>query len=253
MNVILCENYDDLSRNAAAMIETYVRANPTCVLGLATGGTPLGTYQKLILGHEQKGTDYSRVSAFNLDEYVGLEASHPQSYHTYMQEHLYRYINVDAIRQYIPNGKAVNMEDECERYESLLDEIGPPDIQLLGIGENGHIGFNEPGSDLDGLTHTVELAESTRQANARYFPSIEDVPKRAITMGIGSILKSKHILLLASGSRKAMAIKRLVSEEVQSTFPASVLHQHPHVTLLVDRLAYQLVEEMKDEEKERLG
>lgn len=242
MNVKVMKDYEDLSQIAANEIEEQVKAAPASVLGLATGGTPLGTYKHIIKGYEQKGIDYSNVSALNLDEYVGLDKSHPQSYHLFMKEQLFDHINIKSDNTYIPDGKTKSLYQECKRYESIIDEIGPPDLQLLGIGENGHIGFNEPGSSFNSLTHIVNLEVSTREANARFFQSFDEVPKQAITMGIGSILKSKKIVLLASGERKAEAIHRLLNGPLDEQFPASALHRHNNVTLIVDQAAYQLVE-----------
>lgn len=242
MNVKVLENYEELSQLAASLIEQQVQEHPQTVLGLATGGTPLGAYKHVIRGYQQGNVDYSNVSSINLDEYVGLDKTHSQSYHLFMKEHLFDHINIQDDHTYIPDGKTSSLYQECKRYEGIIDEIGPPDLQLLGIGENGHIGFNEPGTSFTSLTHIVNLEVSTRQANARFFSSFDEVPKQAITMGIGSILKSKQIVLLASGERKAEAIKRLLEGPVDEQFPASALHDHKNVTLLVDQASYQLVE-----------
>ncbi|MCA0970911.1 glucosamine-6-phosphate deaminase [Halobacillus litoralis] len=242
MNIIVTETKEQLSEQACSIFEAQVKADPESVLGLATGSTPLGTYEKLIEGYKKGNADYQRVKTLNLDEYVGLGPDHPESYRTFMEENLFGHLNIDAANTYIPDGTADDLEKECLRYEEVIEKVGPPDIQLLGIGENGHIGFNEPGSSFDTPTHIVELAASTREANARFFPSIEDVPKQAVTMGIRSILKSKRIVLIASGERKARAIERLLAGEIDEAFPASALKNHDDVTLIVDRNAYQFVD-----------
>ncbi|MGP4060181.1 glucosamine-6-phosphate deaminase [Halobacillus sp. H74] len=238
MEVIIVNDYEQLSQRACDIIVEQVHMNPESVLGLATGGTPLGTYRELVQANGNGKIDFTHVSTLNLDEYIGLDSSHPQSYRQFMKRELFDAINISETRTHIPDGRPDDLEEECRRYEALIEAIGPPDLQLLGIGENGHIGFNEPGSDMDGETHIVELTESTRAANARFFDKDEDVPAHAITMGIRSILKSKRILLLASGERKARAIKRLLQGEKDVNFPASALLAHPHVTLVMDQAAY---------------
>jgi glucosamine-6-phosphate deaminase len=177
-----------------------------------------------------------------LDEYRGLGREHPNSYHAFMRKYLFDHIDIPMENVHLPDGEAVSVEAECGRYEALIDELGPPHLQILGLGTNGHIGFNEPGTPEDSLTHCVELEDSTRKSNARFFDSPDDVPTHAITMGIASILKSETILLLASGEKKAPGIKRLLSKDISADFPASYLWKHPNVTLIVDREAYQLVE-----------
>jgi glucosamine-6-phosphate deaminase len=234
MNIVSVKDYQELSEYTCNEIEGVVRANPHSVLGLATGGTPLGTYQEIIKGYEKRNIDYRHVTTLNLDEYIGLGRNHPQSYYAYMMENLFKHINVSPDHIHILNGNAEGLDSECHRYERLIEEIGPPDLQILGIGENGHIGFNEPGTSFQSETHIVELAESTRRANARYFSSLDEVPQYAITMGIESIMKSKRILLLASGSHKAKAVKTLLELKPDENFPASVLKGHGDVTLVVD-------------------
>ncbi|MFD2923269.1 glucosamine-6-phosphate deaminase [Halobacillus naozhouensis] len=239
MNIIVTKDYKELSKKACEYIEEQVKGKPNSVLGLATGSTPLGTYQELEEGYRSGSADYQDVYSLNLDEYVGLDKIDPQSYHFFMNKHLFHSINIDPDHTYIPNGKASDLAYECERYEQLIEEIGPPDLQLLGIGQNGHIGFNEPGTSFDSETHIIDLSASTREANARFFNSIEEVPHQAVTMGIKSILKSKKIVLLASGEEKAEAIKRLLRGEQDESFPASALNKHDHVTLIVDEPAYK--------------
>ncbi|KIL49533.1 glucosamine-6-phosphate deaminase [Jeotgalibacillus soli] len=242
MNIIVADHYEALSKEAAKIIEEQLQTKLGSVLGLATGSTPLGLYEELIQGHRERDVSYKHVHTLNLDEYVGLDKHHPQSYHVFMNKRLFNHINIPLKQTHIPSGDASSLLDECKRYELVIDEVGPPDIQVLGIGQNGHIGFNEPGSSFAGITHITELAHSTREANARFFSSPEDVPTHAITMGIKSILKSKHILLLASGAKKAAAIQRLLTGEANEAFPASALYGHPNVTLIVDKEAYKEME-----------
>ena len=181
------------------------------------------------------------MRTINLDEYLGLDKGHPESYRTFMTENLFNKIDIVTENTYIPDGTPDSAEEECLRYEQVIDSVGPIDLQILGIGKNGHIGFNEPGTDSNSLTHVVELVASTRESNARFFPSIDEVPTHAITTGIKSILKSKEIILMASGKEKAEAVKILLSKDVNERFPASILWNHDNVTLIVDQDAYELV------------
>lgn len=243
MEVIVTNNYEELSRKAAEIIDSQLKKEPASVLGLATGSTPLGTYKELVKSYEKGQTDYSGVSTLNLDEYVGLSPDHHQSYRCFMDKHFFDLINIPKENTYVPDGRAEDLAEESSRYEQIIDEIGPPDLQLLGIGENGHIGFNEPGTSFESGTHVVELTPSTRQANARFFDTMEEVPTYAVTMGIHSIHKSKRIILLASGKHKAEAIRQLIYGEEDEQFPASSLKRHPDLTLIVDQEAYALVNE----------
>lgn len=243
MNIEVVENYEEMSRRAAEIVELQVLGKPHSVLGLATGSTPLGLYDKLAEGVKERKVSYEQTKTINLDEYLGLGRSHPNSYHRFMCEHLFERIDVQMRNTYLPDGKARSVEEECQRYEALIDRLGPVDLQILGLGTNGHIGFNEPGTPQNSLTHCVELDESTRKSNARFFESPEAVPTHAITMGIASILKSERILLMASGKKKAPAVKRLLEKRVSEEFPASVLWNHENVTLIVDQEAYQLVDQ----------
>ena len=240
MKLIRVENYDEMSSRAAQLVEQQILENSHSVLGLATGSTPLGLYEKLIEGVRERGISYRHVQTVNLDEYCGLSGDHPNSYRHFMNEKLFQSIDIAPERTHIPNGKALLAEAECRRYEALIDEIGPPHLQILGMGTNGHIGFNEPGTPETSLTHCVQLEASTRNSNALFFSDRDSVPTHAITMGIGSILKSEKILLLASGKKKAQAVKRLLDGRVSKDFPASFLWKHNHVTLIVDRDAYAL-------------
>lgn len=208
---------------------------PTSKLGLATGGTMTEVYKYLIELLEKNQLDVSHVETFNLDEYVGLKAEHPQSYHYYMNEVLFdQYPNFNKENIHIPNGYSSQLEDEAERYNQLLNDRGPVDIQILGIGENGHIGFNEPGTDLHSETHIVDLTESTIRANSRYFESESDVPQQAVSMGLASILKARRIILLAFGEKKKEAIHQLMNNQVTKDIPSTILHAHPNVEVYVD-------------------
>ncbi|OLN21918.1 glucosamine-6-phosphate deaminase [Domibacillus antri] len=236
MKVIQASDYQEMSQKAAKYVIKNVRRQPDIILGLATGSTPKGLYKQLIADHSQNGTTYEHVSSINLDEYIGLPAHDPNSYHSFMDEQLFQHINIQPHNRHLPNGETDRIEQECMHYEALIDAKGI-DLQILGIGENGHIGFNEPGTSFASQTHVTTLSESTRQANARFFDSIHSVPKQAITMGIASIMKSRKILLLASGPKKANAIRRLLDGDIKESFPASILNHHPHVILLADNEA----------------
>ncbi len=242
MKVLVFDNYDDVSKQAAQLVEAQILENSESVLGLATGSTPLGLYERLVEGVTEREISYKNVSTINLDEYLGLDKNHSESYRTFMSENLFNKIDISTENTYIPDGMATSAEEECLRYEQIIDSIGPIDLQILGIGTNGHIAFNEPGTDPNSLTHVVELVASTREDNARFFPSIDEVPTHAITTGIKTILRSKKIILLASGKNKAEAVKMLLSKNVSESFPASFLWNHKDVTLLVDKDAYQLVQ-----------
>lgn len=241
MKLIVCDNYDEVSEKAAQLVEAQILVDDHSVLGLATGSTPLGLYERLVEGVTSRGISYKNVRTINLDEYLGLDKGHSESYRTFMSTNLFDKIDIVTENTYIPDGIPDSPEEECLRYEQVIDSVGPIDLQILGIGTNGHIGFNEPGTDSNSLTHVVELVASTRESNARFFPSIDEVPTHAITTGIKSILKSEKIILLASGKSKAEAVKTLLSKNVNESFPASFLWNHKDVTLLVDQDAYQLV------------
>jgi glucosamine-6-phosphate deaminase len=243
MKIIEVENYEQMSQTAANYIIDKVKQNPTLTLGLATGGTPKGTYDQLIKDHGENGTSYEQVTTFNLDEYIGFSGEHPSSYRYYMDEQLFHHINVPKAQTHIPRGDSKDMEQECVRYETLIDDHGGIDLQILGIGSNGHIGFNEPGTKFGAKTHIVTLDESTREANSRYFKSMDEVPRFAVSMGIASIMKSREILLLVSGESKKEAMKQLLCGEVSESFPASILQLHPNVIIIADQ---QALAEAKD-------
>lgn len=241
MELIKVESYSELSEIAADFIIKRIKQNPHLVLGLATGGTPKGTYQQLIQQYKQGNVSFQNVKTINLDEYVGLPTSNPNSYRSYMNENLFNHTDFQLSNIHLPNGNALNMEEECKRYDSLLEEVKGADLQILGIGRNGHIGFNEPGTPFQTKTHIVTLADSTRKANARFFDHIDEVPTHAITMGIQSILSSDEILLLAFGEDKSEALYQLLNGAIHEDFPASALRTHKHVTIVVDSHALSKV------------
>lgn len=237
MNIQVVKDYQEMSDKAAKYIAEKVRRFAGIKLGLATGGTPEGTYQNLIQDYQVNATSYQNVTTFNLDEYIGLSGDHPNSYRFYMNDQFFNHIDIDKNNTHVPKGDSGDSEKECERYEKLLADHGGIDLQILGIGKNGHIAFNEPGTSFQSKTHVVPLTASTREANARYFNSFDEVPAHAITMGIGTIMKSKEILLLISGEAKKDAFSRLMHGEVDESFPASILLQHPNVTIIADEAA----------------
>lgn len=234
MEIIKVRDYKELSKKAAEIIIRKVKQSNTLTIGLATGSTPEGLYRELIYEHRLNKTSYQHVTTFNLDEYVGIKPEDPNSYHYYMNQHLFRGIDILQNNTHIPSGIAKNLAEECVKYDQLVESAGGIDLQILGIGQNGHIGFNEPGTSFKSKTHAVQLKESTREANARFFPTFEAVPTHAITMGISTILKSKQILLLVSGEEKAEALQQLLYGEISEQFPASVLKLHPNVTIIAD-------------------
>ena len=239
MRVIVEKDYDTMSKVAANIMKEEINKNPSIVLGLATGSTPIGTYKELIRLHKEEGLDFSNVTTFNLDEYVGIDEKHPNSYHYFMKDILFDHININLENTFIPDGKAEDLHDYCKQYDKLIKEKGGIDLQILGIGENGHIAFNEPDEELNVGTSIVNLTESTIEANSRFFDSIDEVPKTAITMGIGSIIKAKNIMLLASGKNKSKVIKQLLkADKITTKLPASMLLLHPNVTVIVDEEAY---------------
>ncbi|NMA86970.1 MAG: glucosamine-6-phosphate deaminase [Tissierellia bacterium] len=240
MKIIVEKNYEDLSKAAANLIKEEMERNPKLVLGLATGSTPEGMYRELIRLHKEEGLDFSNITTLNLDEYVGIEEEHPNSYHYFMRDTFFNHININLDNTFIPNGKTENPEEYCKEYDKLIEEKGGIDLQILGIGENGHIAFNEPDEELNIGTSIVKLTESTIEANARFFDNIEDVPKTAISMGIGSIMKAKKIILLANGKKKANVIKELLNaEKISTKLPASMLLLHPDITIILDEEAYR--------------
>lgn len=241
MKVIIVENYDEMSKVAADIIAEIVENNPSATLGLATGSTPIGCYKLLADFCARKKVSFANVKAVNLDEYVGLPATHNQSYAYFMRRNLFDHIDINLDNTAIPNGCAANVEEECSHYGDLLEKL-PRDVQVLGLGSNGHIGFNEPNTPFDCPTHLVELTASTVKDNSRLFDDPNEVPKKAITMGIAEIMQARKILLLASGANKAQAVYNLVKGEVTEKCPASVLQRHPDCVVVVDKEAGRLLQ-----------
>ncbi|MDY4187004.1 MAG: glucosamine-6-phosphate deaminase [Candidatus Borkfalkiaceae bacterium] len=240
MKVIIAKDYDEMSKKAFDVMSDVVKANPNAVIGLATGSTPIGLYKNMIKDHEENGTSYKNVKTVNLDEYAGLDYSSDQSYVYFMRHNLFDHIDVDLKNTNIENGKAADRQAECARYNALLDTL-QQDIQVLGIGSNGHIAFNEPGTPFGSETHIVDLTESTIKDNSRLFERIEDVPRQAFTMGLKNIMHAKKILILANGANKAKAVYGLVKGEVTENVPASILQLHPDCILICDEAAASLI------------
>ena len=240
MNIIIASNAHEVALKAYELFKTQLNHQPNSVLGLATGSSPILLYQELILGVRNHELSFKEVHTFNLDEYVGMDAHHPQSYAFFMKTQLFDHVDLDVQNTHIPCGLAEDLEEECERYNHALNEH-TIDMQLLGIGSNGHIGFNEPHTSFDSVTHVVKLKESTRQDNAVFFSSIDEVPTHAISMGIHNILEAKKIVLLAIGKKKAAAIKAMVHGPIDEVCPGSILQTHPDVTLILDTEAASLL------------
>lgn len=232
MNIMHVESYDKMSRIAANIIWAQIVLKPDCVLGLATGSTPVGIYRRLAELNRSGELDFSRVTTVNLDEYCGLDGSHPQSYRFFMDHQLFDHVNIDKARTYVPNGAAADPESECRRYDALIQSLGGIDLQLLGIGHNGHIGFNEPAAEFCVPTHVVELTPSTIKANSRFFESEEEMPTRAITMGMGAIMAARKVLLVVSGADKRDILEKALYGPVTPQVPASLLQLHPDVTVI---------------------
>ena len=240
MKIIEAKDYRDMSRKAANIISAQVIMKPSCVLGLATGSTPEGTYAQLIDWYNKDDIDFSEVTSINLDEYKGLSGDHEQSYRYFMQKKFFDYINIKPEKTFVPDGANPDSDEACARYEEIIKAAGGIDLQLLGIGTDGHIGFNEPGSAFELSTHCVDLAESTIDANRRFFRDRDEVPRQAITMGIKSIMQARKVLLIASGSGKAEILKKAFFGPVTPEVPASILQMHPDFTLIADREALAL-------------
>ena len=240
MKVIITKDYDEMSQKAFEVMSDVVKSNPEAVIGLATGSTPIGLYKNMIKDHNENGTSYKKIKTVNLDEYAGLDVNSDQSYVYFMRDNLFNHIDIDLKNTNIENGKAADREAECARYNALLETM-QQDIQVLGIGSNGHIAFNEPGTPFGSVTHIVNLTESTIKDNSRLFKSIDEVPRQAFTMGLKNIMNAKKILILANGANKAKAVYGLVKGEVTENVPASILQLHPDCTLVCDEAAAELI------------
>ena len=234
MKIYKAKDYDELSRKAASIIASQVLMKPECVLGLATGSTPIGTYKQLIEWYEKGDLDLSAAKSVNLDEYRGLTKDNDQSYYYFMHEYLFDKVNINPEKTYLPDGTNLNSEEEAARYEALVQSLGTVDLQLLGLGRNGHIGFNEPGDHFEDGTHCVDLKESTIEANKRFFESADDVPKQAYSMGIGTIMRCRKILVVVSGKDKAEILKQVIQGPVTPEVPGSILQFHPDCTIIAD-------------------
>lgn len=237
MNLIRAKDYDQLSRIAAGLIAAQINRKPDCVLGLATGSSPIGTYQQLIAMYQAGDVDFSKVRTVNLDEYVGLTVDHPQSYARFMREQLFDHVNIDLANTNIPNGMAEDPAAECRRYDAVIRGFGGTDLQLLGLGHDGHIGFNEPDDHFTFGTSCATLAQTTIEANKRFFASIDEVPRLALSMGVYDIMMAKSIVMVVSGADKAEAVKAMLQGPVTPQFPASILQYHPCCTVVADEAA----------------
>ena len=242
MKIIRAKDYKDMSRKAANIISAQVIMKPNCVLGLATGGTPVGTYAQLVDWYNKGDIDFSEVTTVNLDEYRGLPKEHPESYWSFMHRNLFDHVNIDPAHINLPDGTNLDAEAECKRYDEVIRRVGGVDLQLLGIGHDGHIGFNEPHDAFDLGTHCVDLAQETIEANKRFFDGNEDlVPKQAYTMGIKTIMQARKVLVVANGLAKAKAVKAVVSGPVTPECPGSILQMHPDCILVADEEALSLL------------
>ena len=240
MRIVRAKDYEDMSRKAGNIIAAQVVAKPDCVLGLATGSTPIGAYKRLVEGYEAGDLDFSQVKTYNLDEYRGLPGTHDQSYRYFMNVNLFDHVNIDKANTHVPDGLMEDYEAACAEYDAAVAAAGGQDLQLLGIGNNGHIGFNEPGDAFVRGTHCVDLTESTIQANSRLFDSIEDVPRQAYTMGIGTIMAAKMVLVMANGEVKAQAVHDMIYGPITPSCQASILQLHPNVVVVADEAALSL-------------
>lgn len=234
MRILKVKNYDEMSKKAAALIAAQIVAKPDSVLGLATGSTPIGTYQYLVKKYQERELDFSGIKTANLDEYKGLTKENDQSYYYFMNTNLFQHVNIDMNNTNIPNGMAEDADAECSRYEEVIKELGGVDLQLLGLGHDGHIGFNEPEDHFAKQTHCVDLTEMTIEANKRFFASADDVPKQAFTMGIGTIMRAKKVLMIVSGKDKAAILKEALYGPVTPQVPASILQFHPDAIVIAD-------------------
>lgn len=238
--VIKVKNPEEMGKVAADLFETLIQTKPACVLGLATGSSPLPLYRELVARCKAGKIDFSRVRSANLDEYKGLSGDHPQSYRYFMQENLFNHVNIKPENTIVPNGQTEDVAAMCQAYEKQIEEWGGVDLQLLGIGHDGHIGFNEPTDHFPAMTHEVELEEITRQANKRFFNSIDEVPTAAYTMGIGTVMAARKVVLVATGADKKEILYKTLCGPVTPQVPASILQFHPDVTIICDEAAYPL-------------
>lgn len=249
MNIIIVKNYEEMSKKAAHLFVAQLLNKPNSVLGLATGSTPMGLYKELIKFYNEGMISFKHTRAFNLDEYIGLPSNHPQSYRYFMATHFFEHVDMPLENQFIPSGVSNDSEFEALNYDRLITQVGGIDLQVLGIGRNGHIGFNEPDLKFEARTHVVKLDDQTLKDNARFFEHLEDVPHHAISMGVKTIMQSRGIVLLASGKEKSEAVQKMLSGNITPELPASVLQLHPNVTAIFDEDAASLldVERLKEQ------
>ena len=240
MKVIVVKDYDEMSQKCAEIFIEQLQKKPASVLGLATGGSPVGTYQRIVKAYQEGLIDFKDVKPYNLDEYCGISILHPQSYYFFMHDNLFNHVDIVEDNVHLPSASGENIDKQCAAYNEMLHKV-EIDIQLLGIGSNGHIAFNEPGTPFELETHVVELTDKTRQDNKRFFNSIDEVPTHAVTMGIKNIMQAKRIVMLISGKNKAETVKQLLTGPVTEKFPASILNNHPDVTVIIDEDAYSLM------------
>lgn len=243
MQIIIANDYADMSRKAADIIAAQIKHKPDSILGLATGSTPIGLYAELVKDYQAGLISFAQVQSFNLDEYRGLEGTHDQSYRYFMNENLFNRVDIDKTKTHVPDGSNPDAQDACNAYERSIEQAGGIDLQLLGLGHNGHVGFNEPADHFPVTTNCVNLTESTIQANSRLFNSIDEVPRQAYTMGIGTIMKADSILVVANGTDKAQIVADAFTGPVTPQVPASVLQLHPRVTVIVDSEAGSLIKD----------
>lgn len=241
MRIYVTEDYNAMSHRVASILAAQVMLKPDCVLGLATGSTPVGAYKQLVEWYKKGDLDFAQVRSINLDEYVGLAPTHDQSYRYFMQSNLFDHVNIVPDNTNVPNGLAENAAEECRRYNEVIHTLGPIDLQLLGMGHNGHIGFNEPADAFELETHVVDLTDTTIQANARFFASADEVPRQAMTMGIQTVMQAKKVLVAVSGKDKAEIVKKAFTGPVTPNVPASILQMHPDVILVGDKAALSLL------------
>jgi glucosamine-6-phosphate deaminase len=238
MQIRPVNSYDEMNKSAADIVAEQIINKPNIVLGLATGSTPIGMYRELVKMHKEGKLDLSQVITFNLDEYLGLSPDHPQSYHYYMYENFFNHVNIEEKNIHIPKGDTKDPVRQCLNYEKEIEKVGGIDLQILGIGVNGHVGFNEPDINLEAKTHVIQLSDDTIKANSRFFKNLDEVPKKAITMGMATIMKSKKIILMAWGAEKKKPILKVISGHIATEVPASLLQVHNDVILIVDKKIY---------------
>ena len=240
MKIIVVKDYEEMSQKCADIFIEQLKKKPNSILGLATGGSPVGAYKKIVEAYNKGEIDFKNVKTYNLDEYCGISILHPQSYYYFMHDNLFNHVDIVEDNVHLPSASGENFDKQCEAYNDMLHQV-EIDIQLLGIGSNGHIAFNEPGTPFELETHVVELTDKTRQDNKRFFNSIDEVPTHAMTMGIKNIMQAKSIVMLISGKNKAETVKNLLTGPITEQFPASILNKHSDVTVIIDEDAYSLM------------